>query len=111
MKKYLFYFVVVVALAGCKEGGNGELIGTQNRPEWYDRAFYGMNNIPAGSYQMGPSDQDVAYSQVAQTKTVSVQAFYIDNTESTNNEYRQFVDWVRDSIARRTLGEGGNESF
>jgi formylglycine-generating enzyme required for sulfatase activity len=36
---------------------------------------------------------------------VSVQAFYIDQTEITNNEYRQFVYYVRDSIAKRILGD------
>jgi gliding motility-associated lipoprotein GldK len=29
----------------------------------------------------------------------------MDDTEITNNEYRQFVYWVRDSIARRLLGD------
>jgi len=29
----------------------------------------------------------------------------MDETEITNNEYRQFVFWVRDSIMRRMLGE------
>jgi gliding motility-associated lipoprotein GldK len=29
----------------------------------------------------------------------------MDDTEITNNEYRQFVYWVRDSIARKLLGE------
>jgi formylglycine-generating enzyme required for sulfatase activity len=31
----------------------------------------------------------------------------MDDTEITNNEYRQFVYWVRDSIAHRYLGEAG----
>jgi gliding motility-associated lipoprotein GldK len=62
-----------------------------------------------GSYNMGPSDQDVPYAHTAKSKTVSVQAFYMDETEITNNEYRQFVYWVRDSIARRILGEEVDE--
>ena len=57
----------------------------------------------------GPSDQDVPYATTAKSKTVSVQAFYMDETEVTNNEYRQFVYWVRDSIARRILGEEVDE--
>ena len=60
--------------------------------------------IPLGSYVMGPSDQDIAYSQNAISKTVSVGPFYMDETEITNNEYRQFVYWVRDSIAHIRLG-------
>ena len=33
----------------------------------------------------------------------------MDETEITNNEYRQFVNWVRDSIAHTLLGEAGIE--
>jgi gliding motility-associated lipoprotein GldK len=36
-------------------------------------------------------------------RTISVPAFYMDATEISNNEYRQFVHWVRDSIAREKL--------
>ena len=35
----------------------------------------------------------------------------MDQTEITNNEYRQFVIWVRDSIARRILAEEFPEEF
>jgi formylglycine-generating enzyme required for sulfatase activity len=35
----------------------------------------------------------------------------MDQTEITNNEYRQFVYWVRDSIARVRLAEAGVEDF
>ena len=61
--------------------------------------------IPQGSYNMGPSDQDVPFQNVSQSKTVSVGAFYMDETEITNNEYRQFTNWVRDSILRKKLAE------
>ena len=43
--------------------------------------------------------------QDAPTKTVSVRSFYMDETEITNSEYRQFVFWVRDSILRFNLAE------
>jgi len=72
---------------------------------WYQVDPYGMNYIPMGSFVMGPSDQDVPYAFVNKSKTVSVQAFYIDQTEISNNEYRQFVYYVRDSIAKRILGD------
>jgi gliding motility-associated lipoprotein GldK len=41
--------------------------------------------------------------QDAPTKTVTVRAFYMDETEITNSEYRQFVEWVRDSTLRTKL--------
>src|SRR3989304_6592254 len=105
-KKYLLFIAAVplFLLSNCGKTGNGELIGVQGRAPWFQPDPYGMLFLPMGSFNMGPSDQDVPYSQTAQSRTVSVQAFYMDQTEITNNEYRQFVFWVQDSIARRILG-------
>jgi len=110
-KKYALFIAALplFILSNCGSTGNGELIGVQGRIPWYQPDPYGMLFIPMGSYNMGPSDQDVPYSQTAQSRTVTVQAFYIDQTEITNNEYRQFVYWVRDSIARRILGQEVDE--
>jgi len=76
-----------------------------DRGDWYqpDPLWYVIHS--QGSYNMGNNDQDVPYSQISGSKTVTVSAFYMDETEITNNEYRQFVYWVRDSIAHRKLGE------
>ena len=35
----------------------------------------------------------------------------MDQTEVTNSMYRQFVEWVRDSIIRERLAESGDETF
>ena len=51
------------------------------------------------------------YPHYNNSKTVSIGAFYMDQTEITNNEYRQFVFWVKDSIARRILGAEFPEEF
>ena len=111
MKKLLLLGFLALILIGCSNSGNGELIGVQNRPVWNPTDPYGMVFVPQGSFNMGPGDQDVPYAHVTQHKTVSVAAFYIDETEITNNEYRQFVSWVRDSIARVILGENGVEGY
>jgi formylglycine-generating enzyme len=108
MKKLLFITMLAAAvssLSSCGNYGRGQLVGVQGREEWYMDDPYGMLYIPMGSYNMGPSDQDVPYAVTAKSKTVSVQAFYMDETEITNNEYRQFVYWVRDSIAHLLIGE------
>lgn len=105
MKRLLFFALGLFVLAGCSNTGNGQLIGVQDRADWYQPDPYGMVFIPMGSYNMGVSDQDVPYAHVSQSKTVSVQAFYMDETEITNNEYRQFVHWVRDSIVHYALGQ------
>ena len=104
-KKVGFLFVIaLMTLAGCGGGGKGELTGVLNREKWYQADPFGMVYIPAGAFNMGPSDQDVPYAVTAQAKTVTIPAFYMDNTEITNNEYRQFVYWVRDSLAHRLIG-------
>ena len=46
----------------------------------------------------------------AKTKTVSIDAFWMDQTEITNGEYRQFVNWVRDSIALTFLSRMSEET-
>ncbi|MBI2279376.1 MAG: SUMF1/EgtB/PvdO family nonheme iron enzyme [Bacteroidetes bacterium] len=107
MKRILILITIAVLYACSK--GNGELIGVQGREEWYQPDPFGMLFIPMGSYNMGPSDQDVPYAVTAQSRTVSVQAFYMDQTEISNNEYRQFVFWVRDSLARRIMAEEVDE--
>ena len=72
---------------------------------------YGMNYIHYGSYTMGPSDQDVPYALTSRSKTVTIPAFYIDIHEISNNEYRQFVYWVRDSLFRDVLQENDFEEY
>ena len=44
-------------------------------------------------------------------KTVSLKAFYMDETEISNSEYRQFVNWVRDSIVRDELARAAYEKI
>lgn len=108
MKKLLLKLSVLLLpllMLSCGNSGNGELIGVQGRPMFYQPDPYGMVFIPMGSYTMGTADQDVPYALIHQPRTVSLPAFYMDETEITNNEYRQFVFWVRDSLARTLLGD------
>ncbi len=108
MKRLLILGAVAVLGTSCEQE-NGQLMGVQNRPAWYPFDPYGMLYCPMGSYNMGPSDEDIPYAHTTKAKTVSVQAYYMDQTEISNNEYRQFVYYVRDSLARRMLAENGFE--
>ncbi len=78
--------------------------GERNSKNWFEPTPYGMVYIPRGSYVVGPSDEDLNLSG-DRSRRVSVESFWMDDTEITNNEYRQFVYWVRDSIARKLLGQ------
>jgi len=99
MKKVLVFVVVCIALilVGCNPG-TGHLTGVPGRKAFYPEIPLGMVYIPSGSYTMGNSDQDVPFLHQQRSKVVSIHALYMDQTEITNNEYREFVYWVRDSI-------------
>jgi len=94
------------ALATACTTRSGHLTGVLGRRVYQPEIPLGMVYIPAGAYVMGENDQDVPFLHQTRAKSVSVQAFYMDQTEITNNEYRQFVEWVRDSIARETIYAG-----
>lgn len=107
MKRLLSFTIVlisVISFTSCNPSGNGELVGVQNRPKWRETQPYGMVYVRRGSFTIGSSDEDPAMTGTP-SKRVSQDAFWMDDTEITNNEYRQFVHWVRDSTARRMLGE------
>jgi len=108
MRKFVLYAALalagVSALSSCNKSGNGELIGVQNRKAWYQSEPFGMIFVPSGVVQVGQSDQDVPFALNNPIKTVSIKAFYMDETEISNNEYRQFVQWVKDSLVHKKLG-------
>ncbi len=104
--------MAVLFLASCSNSGNGELVGTRKKSKpFYQPDPYGMVFVPMGSYTMGAGDEDLTHSYLTQPKTISVSAFFMDETEITNDKYRQFVHWVRDSIARTILGDVNPEEF
>ena len=104
MKKVFLIIAVASFLASCNSGTQGQLVGARGK-KWHPEKPYGMTEVPGGSFIMGKSDDDIAGLNNAPTKTVTVRSFYMDETEITNAEYRQFVHWVRDSIVRQKLAE------
>lgn len=91
--------VLTTILAACGSRQTGQLIGVTDRPAWKGINPYGMVYVPSGTLHIGNSDQDVSNTFVQRQKSISITGFYMDDTEITNNEYRQFVYWVRDSLA------------
>ncbi len=102
MKKFLLLTAILAIITSCGSGDRGELVGVKGK-KWHPEKPFGMALVPGGSFIMGKSDDDLAGVKNAPTKTVTVRAFYMDETEITNSEYRQFVEWVRDSIIRTKL--------
>ena len=102
MKKLFLLASVTLLLTSCGSNDRGELVGVQGK-KWHPEKPYGMSLVPGGAFIMGRSDEDMADVLNAPTKTVTVRSFYMDETEITNSEYRQFVEWVKDSIVRTKL--------
>ena len=94
--------LLAIALFGCGKTDKGDLVGVDGK-KWNPETPFGMVSITGGSFVMGKSEDDIANINDAPTKTVTVTSFYMDETEITNNEYRQFVEWVKDSTIRTKL--------
>jgi sulfatase modifying factor 1 len=91
--------------ASCgKSGSSGQLVGDQSRMMYRAPLPIGMVYVPSGSYKLGASDEDIRGLNDASVHTVQVVGFYMDATEISNQEYRVFTNYVRDSIANTILG-------
>lgn len=109
--RLILLFLVAGSIVACQTGDKGELTGVPNRPLWFHPQPYGTVYVPTGSIHIGGNEQDVPMAQISPNKQVSIVAFYMDETEITNNEYRQFVASVLDSMVRERLGEQNNELY
>jgi gliding motility-associated lipoprotein GldK len=105
--------VAAVILSGCGKFGkstkgglpdDGQLHGVAPAGRYIMTKPFGMVYVPPGTFHMGPSDEDINYTFTARNKQVSISGFWMDATEITNNEYRQFTNYVRDSIGGKLMG-------
>ena len=106
--KLLPILVLVCCMVGCNPPA-GELVGAVKGSQFQEAHPYGMVLLRKGSFMMGPNSQSALFTQDDNNVMVTVHAFWMDETEITNNEYRQFVNWVRDSIAYTLLMEESEE--
>ena len=94
----IFAACVIIALSGCKTSNYNYYKGFNKSPVVVPKVVrgkfspIGMVYIPSGTLDYkSPSSTD--------TKKVTVSAFYIDEAEISNRQYRFFTTWVADSIA------------
>jgi sulfatase modifying factor 1 len=128
MKNSSLFFIAgiaMISLSSCnmlgknKKSSNtlpndGQLHGVAPSKGWTLPKPPGMVYVPPGTFHMGPSDEDINFAYNSRNKQISINGFWMDATEITNNEYRQFTNWVRDSIAAKQMGfikqgQDGNE--
>ncbi len=110
LTKILPLVALTIALASCNKPA-GELVGARNPGNFKEANPYGMVFIKKGSFMMGANTQSAVFEQPDNIMMATVEAFWMDETEITNNEYMQFVNWVRDSIAMTYLVAAGMTDF
>ena len=110
MKRLALFTCIILCFAACQNSGGGQLVGVTKKTKFVSFTPYGMVYIPSGSYILGAGENAPTLAFAPQPKSVSITHFWMDETEITNNEYRQFVFWVRDSIAHVMLGEADLET-
>ena len=101
MLKQLGIFALLVGFlafaVGASPVGDEAEIAEINTPE-------GMVLIPAGSFEMGSADEE-AHADEQPVHTVHLDAFYMDEYEVTNAQFKAFVDanpqWQKDNIEDR----------
>ena len=110
----------VLLLSSCFGGkmtssmSGGEVTGISTGRGFTEPTPYGMVMVNRGSLKMGIDKNDSLWGNVAPVKDISVDGFWMDETEVSNSKYRQFVMWVRDSILRTRLADpayGGDETY
>lgn len=119
LTKILTTCAATAMLISCMGSGSramqngGEVTGSRGATVM-EPSPYGMVEVKRGYLKVGLSEQDSLWGTGSQTKDISVDGFWMDQNEVTNSMYRQFVEWVRDSIVRERLADpsyGGDETF
>jgi len=90
----LIFLAAIIVSCGTQKN---QLVGVAGKNKHKPFTDYGMVFIPSGSFVMGVKD-DKFLLHDAQQKRVSLSEFYIDKSEITFKEYREFVKYVMDSI-------------
>ena len=103
IKKIAVFAFLFSIFSSCGFKDKGDLVGVKVKRRWFSENPTGMALIPSGSFTMGKQDENITGVFNTPPRTVSLSAFYMDETEITNSEYKEFVFWVRDSIVRTKL--------
>ena len=98
----LLLFMLV--MSSCKREERSNSTGWKyNDPEWggfekndYEGQVTGPNLvlIEGGTFVMGLTTGDVTYEWNNIPRRVTVSSFYMDETEVTNSEYREYLHWL-----------------
>jgi len=89
--------------SSCTKDSSSTTGWNYNDSDWggFERVEYagqetgpGLVLIEGGSFAMGQSEQDVMYEHHNVTRKVTVKSFYMDQTEISNLQYREYLYWL-----------------
>lgn len=111
-------FVLAMIVSSCLGGkavsaSGGEVTGVSGKA-FTEPTPYGMVMVKRGHLHMGIDKPDSLWGRPTPVRDISVEGFWMDEREVTNSQYRQFVNYVRDSILRERLADpayGGDETY
>ena len=107
--KTLFIVFLAALLTGCglfgkKSGKSSRTTGWEYNSEETGNIPYesgyeqetgpGLVFIQGGTFTMGRVEQDVMYNWDNHPRRVTVASFYMDETEVSNQDYREFTHWI-----------------
>lgn len=105
MKTGWAFLLAILVLGSCKQSEKSSTTGwNYNDPEWggfekvdYEGQVTGPNLvlIEGGTFTMGLTEEDVTYEWDNIPRRVTVSSFYMDETEVSNIDYREYLYWVR----------------
>ena len=90
------FIALALIMAGCNKPA-GELVGARKSTNFKEANPYGMLFIKKGSFMMGANTQSAVFEQPDNVVMVTVDAFWMDETEITNNEYHSWIGFVTPS--------------
>lgn len=110
--KVIFQLLLIaVIVSSCSLFGGGGKKDTSDKTGWsynnpeaggfevktaYDQQTGpGLVFIEGGTFTMGRTQEDVMYDWNNVPRRVTVSSFYIDETEVSNVDYREYLHWVR----------------
>ena len=106
-------FTACLAPSSSSMAVGGEVTGVRGTA-FSEPTPYGMVAVHKGSLRVGLQENDTLWGAQFPSREISVDGFWMDETEVSNAKYRQFVYWVRDSIIRERLADpayGGDETY
>lgn len=110
LKSILFSLAIILTLSGCKLIGKGGGETSQTTGWKYNDPKYGgfevkkayqqptgpnLIFIEGGLFLMGRVNEDVDYAWNNSPRRVTVNSFFIDESEVRNVDYREYVHWLK----------------